>query len=258
MSTVTTAESEAGHEQSRPCRPWGIWGTALWAAAAGAGWMAAQFLIVIAVLVYLEIDPAVAEMSTLVSNATILSAVALGSTPIVVGIFALAVRLARCPFADYLALVRPDRRTFILGLILTAVFLPALDLATWLSGRDLIPDFMIGAYTSARDRGTLVLLILAIVVAAPVGEEIAFRGFIYRGWSESRIGPAATIAITSAAWALLHTQYEWFFVAQIFLAGLLLGWLRWRSGSTLLTIGLHALINALALLQTAAKVHGWI
>ena len=58
----------------------------------------------------------------------------------------------------------------------------------------------------------------------------------------------------SALWAVIHTQYDWYGIFQIFLIGLLLGWVRWRSGSTLLTIVLHALINAWATLQTIIKV----
>jgi membrane protease YdiL (CAAX protease family) len=58
------------------------------------------------------------------------------------------------------------------------------------------------------------------------------------------------------AWALLHAQYEWYFVAQIFVLGLFFGWLRWRSGSTLLTFLAHATINALAIAEAAAKVAG--
>ena len=42
--------------------------------------------------------------------------------------------------------------------------------------------------------------------------------------------------------------------AQIFLIGLLLGWLRWASGSTLLTIVLHMLANLAACIQAAIKV----
>jgi membrane protease YdiL (CAAX protease family) len=45
--------------------------------------------------------------------------------------------------------------------------------------------------------------IIALALAAPVTEEIVFRGFLYRGFSESRIGVAGTIALT-VAWALIH------------------------------------------------------
>ena len=43
-------------------------------------------------------------------------------------------------------------------------------------------------------------------------------------------------------------------LSQIFLIGLLLGWIRWATGSTLLTIGLHVLANLAACIQAAIKV----
>ena len=48
-----------------------------------------------------------------------------------------------------------------------------------------------------------------------------------------------------------------FTLSQIFLIGLLLGWIRWASGSTLLTIGLHVLANLAACIQAAIKVE-WL
>jgi hypothetical protein len=62
------------------------------------------------------------------------------------------------------------------------------------------------------------------------------------------------VILLSAVWALFHVQYEWFFVGEIFVLGLAFGWLRWLSGSTLLTIMLHATVNGLAMLEAAALV----
>ena len=59
---------------------------------------------------------------------------------------------------------------------------------------------------------------------------------------------------TSAAWAAMHVQYDTLTIGQIFCIGLLLGWLRWASGSTLLTIILHVLANAAACIQAMIKV----
>jgi CAAX protease family protein len=39
-------------------------------------------------------------------------------------------------------------------------------------------------------------------------------------------------------------------------SGLLLGWLRWASGSTLLTMLLHGLINFEGMLETILALHG--
>ena len=90
-------------------------------------------------------------------------------------------------------------------------------------------------------------------MVAPVGEEIAFRGFLYRGLMRPGYEMLTIVAI-SVAWALLHIQYDWLGMAQIFAAGLTLGWFRWASGSTTLTIIMHVLINFEAMLETATKV----
>jgi len=49
-------------------------------------------------------------------------------------------------------------------------------------------------------------------------------------------------------------QHDAFTLAQIVLIGLLLGWIRWASGSTLLTIMLHMLTNLTACIQAAIKI----
>jgi uncharacterized protein len=42
---------------------------------------------------------------------------------------------------------------------------------------------------------------------------------------------------------------------QIFVVGLFLGWMRWRSGSLVLTFLLHALFNLEGTLETLALLH---
>ena len=138
-----------------------------------------------------------------------------------------------------------------------AVVLVASDLLSWLTGHELLPPFMVKIYQDARDSGTLALLLFAAVVAAPVGEEIVFRGFLFRGWSASRLGVTGTIVLTSAIWAAIHVQYDWFGIMQVFCLGLLFGWVRWRSGSTVLTILMHAVTNLAATIETAVIIE-WL
>ena len=59
----------------------------------------------------------------------------------------------------------------------------------------------------------------------------------------------------SLLWAMLHIQYDWTGVLQIFVIGLFLGWMRWRSGSLVVTFLLHALFNLEGTLETLAVVH---
>jgi membrane protease YdiL (CAAX protease family) len=82
-------------------------------------------------------------------------------------------------------------------------------------------------------------------------EELVFRGFFFTGFAPS-IGAWPAIVLTSAVWAGSHGQYEWFFIGEIFALGVLFGWLRWRSGSTLLTFILHACVNGMAVVAAAA------
>jgi membrane protease YdiL (CAAX protease family) len=142
----------------------------------------------------------------------------------------------------------------IVGVLIIAVLLPLGDLSSWLTGRDLVPPAVIDAYRSARSSGTLVLLAAALILAAPLMEELLFRGFLFPGYSRSRLGVAGAILLTSAGWAVMHVQYEAFYIVQIFVLGCVFGWLRWRSGSTVLTVVLHALVNTAALVQVAFMV----
>jgi membrane protease YdiL (CAAX protease family) len=87
---------------------------------------------------------------------------------------------------------------------------------------------------------------LLAVVTAPVAEEIIFRGFIMRGWSTSRLGMIGAIVLSSAAFAVVHLQYNPLTMLMVFTLGLHFGVMRWRSGSTTLPIMLHMAWNLAA------------
>ena len=84
----------------------------------------------------------------------------------------------------------------------------------------------------------------------PFGEETLFRGFLFRGWFREAKDAWPAIIATAALFGLLHVQYDWFVIAQVFGFGVLLGWMRWVSGSTLLTMLLHGLINFEGMIET--------
>jgi membrane protease YdiL (CAAX protease family) len=96
-----------------------------------------------------------------------------------------------------------------------------------------------------------------VAIVAPITEEIVFRGFLFRGLSTSFLGVSGTLIVTSVVWAGMHVQYDWYILGQIVAIGLVLGWLRWASGSTLLTIVLHMLTNLAACIQAAIKAE-WL
>jgi len=178
---------------------------------------------------------------------------AFASVPVQIAVLAAAARWRGWTPADYFALNIPKRGEFVFAALCVIALDLVFDVWLYFGGRDLVPPFQVEAYQTAKDAGGLVWLALAIVVIAPIGEEIAFRGFLYRGLVRPGREMLA-IAIIALAWALLHIQYDWLGMAQIFAAGLMLGWFRWASGSTTLTIVMHVLINLEAMIETTIKM----
>jgi uncharacterized protein len=238
--------------------PWGLLATIAWGALGIGAWFAVQFAVVIAYLVWSDAAaPGTVDMQKLANDGFLLAFVTVIAGPAWVGTAAFAARLRKWRARDYLALVPPRRSEIAFAIACLAALLIAFDLFTFVVGRDVVPRFMVEAYKSARASNSLPLLFLAVVIVAPIAEEIAFRGFLFRGLSESWLGISGTLVATSAVWAAMHIQYDAFTVGQIFCIGLLLGWIRWASGSTLLTIGLHTLANLVACIQAAIKVE-WL
>jgi len=154
--------------------------------------------------------------------------------------------------AAYLGLIWPRRSEIVFGVAAVIVLIVAGNTLSWLLGNSIVTPFQNDIFRSADAAGwmPLLLLWLAIVVLTPIGEETLFRGFLFRGWQQSPRDAWVVIVVTSLLWALIHVQYDWYVTGQIFAFGLVLGWMRWASGSTVLTILLHALINFEGMLET--------
>ena len=238
--------------------PWGFYETIGWGILTFILWFAAQMAIVVCLLTWQEAtEPGSSDIHKMATDALSLSIVTILGSPVWIGAAAVAARWRGWRMRDYVALVPPGRRVLIFSIGCLLILLAASDLLSYALGRDVIPPFMIEAYTSARTPTALALLFVAIVVVAPVCEEVAFRGFLFRGLGTSRFGASGGVLLTAAAWSLMHVQYDWFVISEIFLLGLLFGWLRWASGSTLLTIVLHVIANFSAFMETAIKVE-WL
>ena len=109
------------------------------------------------------------------------------------------------------------------------------------------------------------VLVLAIVIVAPLAEEIFFRGVVFNAWlREHGLGVAifgsaalfATIhADPSSGEALIGSIAR---VLPIFGLGLGLAYMYWCTGSLLTSIGLHMGFNAISLGVTLAQRLGLI
>ena len=215
---------------------------------------AAMFLGQVAVIVYFVLRQGgsfdVAEAIRVVGGGLTISLSVILGLPAVLLATWIAIRPTRTSFTDYLALRWTSWRNFFIGVAALVILVGGWDLLSRALGREVTPGFMGDVLKSAQADGALWLLVIAFCVAAPMWEEIFSRGFLYRGWSESRLGVAGAIFLSSLAWTSLHLQYDWFFFGEVFSIGLLLGYLRYRTNSTWLTIVLHGLNNLAATIQT--------
>ena len=235
---------------AKPPRVWKFWGTLLW----GLLIFVAMFLgqaIVIGFLLLTQKGPMdIASAKTLLSSGLTISLSVVTGLPAVLLAIWFATRTARTTFADYLALRWPSWKMLVIGVVALIVLIFGWDLLAQAVGRDVAPGFMGEVLKSARADGALWLLVIAFCVAAPITEEFFVRGFLYKGWSESFLRPLGAVILSSLVWTVMHLQYDWFFLGEVFSIGLLLGFLRWRGHSTWLTVVIHGINNLAATVQT--------
>jgi hypothetical protein len=237
------------NDDTQPVKRWGYWATLGWAILAyGLGQVAATVLVIaweggdLSTLMATPYDGKLVALSVLALN------------PISVAVLLIAVRLAKANPVDYLALVVPRARQVMPAILCLIGLIAASDLALYLSGSALITPFQSQSYTTATAEGWLPVLWIAAVIVAPAGEELLFRGFIFRGIV--RPGWTAWLGIvgTAVLFALPHVQYDLIGMAQIFVVGLFLGWARLTWGSVLMTFLLHALFNLEGMMETVLAI----
>jgi len=150
--------------------------------------------------------------------------------------------------SSYLAFKSVPVKTYLFwGAITLLIAILGEYVVVWF-GADRIPAFMIDTYANT---GHLWLLFLAVVIAAPLWEELLFRGFLMRGLESSFVTRIGAVVITAAVWALVHFQYEWQYLFVVFIMGLALGCARLATASIFVPISMHVLNNSLALGQLA-------
>jgi membrane protease YdiL (CAAX protease family) len=253
MDLVTTLDAE-GRELPQGPRPlrWGQWATLAWGVPLAATAVLSQTLGAFGFVMwwrFLHPDQPITRADIATNGPLVAFSLAV-SAPIVLGLLAIVVRASRVPLSEYLALKWPRWCEFGIGVAALAGVLLTTGAVAGLTGQE-TPEFMGATYNSAKMAGMLPLLMASFVFFGPLQEELLFRGFFFRGFARA-FGAWPAIALTSAVWAVTHVQYQWFFVGEIFALGMLFGWLRWRSGSTILTIALHAAVNGMALVEAAA------
>lgn len=88
---------------------------------------------------------------------------------------------------------------------------------------------------------------VGLVVAAPIAEEITFRGWLFSGVYYRTGSAQAAVWIPAILWALMHVSSGWVKVAALLPTGLLLGVMRLKTGSLRPTLAGHMAMNAAGL-----------
>jgi membrane protease YdiL (CAAX protease family) len=195
------------------------------------------------------------QLVNLVSDGIAVILIVCISTPVQVLLLALMARRRGTSAADYLALTLPRKRDVVAGIVSVVICILLTDGISWLIGREIVSQFQLDIYRTASAAGYLPWLWLTLVVVGPIGEETLFRGFLFRGWHRTPRDAWLVIVVTALLWASAHLQYDLYFIAQVFASGLVFGWFRWVSGSTILTMLLHGLFNFEGTLETFLTLH---
>jgi len=234
---------------AKPPRIWKFLATLAWSVLLYGVMTISATVGVVLVMLWYGIDPGTVQRSAFLNDGIVIAATSMSATVPVLLVIALAVKLARQNFFDYLALRLPSARHATIGLAAVVLLMILIDTTTALSGRSIVPEVMIEQLRSASGHGALGFFALALVVSAPITEEIAFRGFIFRGFAASRLGMVGAVAVSSLIFTAIHVQYDLFTLAGVLAIAVLLGTVRAMSGSTLLTISMHTLNNGVVLLE---------
>jgi uncharacterized protein len=94
--------------------------------------------------------------------------------------------------------------------------------------------------------GTVAALAILVCVLAPIAEELLFRGFMFATLVRWR-GPWVAATIVGLLFGAIHAfGTPAILLIQLAVLGFLFSVVRWKTGSILPTIGLHAVNNSLA------------
>jgi membrane protease YdiL (CAAX protease family) len=89
-----------------------------------------------------------------------------------------------------------------------------------------------------------IVLVIALVVVAPLAEELFFRGIVYNAWLRE-FGMRRAIIGSAALFALIHASI--FLILPIFGLGIALAVLYQRTGSLPASMAMHATFNGITL-----------
>lgn len=190
------------------------------------------------------------------SDGTVVSASIIISCALITALILLVVHLKGGRIKEYLALAPFSWKVFVGMFGLLLLFMVGSQALTyWLAKSPSL--FVDPLYDSVS---SVWLLVLAMVIVAPIYEELVFRGILWSAIAEQFSGSSslarsgdvgAVIAslVTSLIFATIHLQYGLYEISTIVILALIFCYARVKSGSLLLPIVLHIINNGIAMGQ---------
>lgn len=128
------------------------------------------------------------------------------------------------------------------GLALTGVYTGLVVATGWSNlAKDLKP------FAALLQSPGWTFAVFAVACGAPLSEEMLFRGLLLPSLSRSWLRMPGAALVSTAAWSSLHAGYSIAGLVEVFLFGLYFSWLLWRTGSLVVPLACHAIINAVTL-----------
>ena len=236
---------------------WGPWSTLGLGLVVGIVFIITQaFVAVIFAIVKIISDSTLSPLQlaeALISDGLLISLATFASTIVCVGLILVIIKIRkRATIAEYLGFKRISKMTILILLAITTGIIVLTEILNLILGKPINTDFMVNAYSTSVWPA---LFWIAVVILGPLFEEVFFRGFLFVGFRQSRIGVAGTIGLTALIWALLHVQYGVYEIATIFVLGIVLGIMRFKTGSLWSPLLMHTVVNFIATLVVSLNVN---
>ena len=196
----------------------------------------------VALLIGMLVIGAPAQQTGIVAGLWVTEAVAI-ALPAFFALLAAGIR-----FRPYLGLRAISWKQGLIAVVVAAANQPVVSFLTWVMHgvlpASIVADFdakqrMLDAVFSAH----AVPMVITVTLAAPLGEELFFRGFAFPAVSKSW-GVVAGLLVSGALFSLLHMDPVGF--VGLMEIGVLLAALRWWSGSLWAAVLGHAVNNGIA------------
>lgn len=150
---------------------------------------------------------------------------------------------------SYLGFIRVGVLNLILWCLLVFGYIYAVSVVTTLFDISIKSNFFSDLYKST---GYGWVVVIFVVITAPIFEEVMFRGYMYSGCVNT-MGVLGAVVLTSAVWASIHLQYSFIQQFYLYVFGLLLGFARYKTRSTIVPICMHITLNLVAVTAFLAE-----